>query len=102
MELAMLADEISGQEAERLGLVNRCVPIDEFEEATAAFAQRLANGPTQAYALIKELMYKSLESDLETSLKLEGELQDIAVNTADYREGVKAFLEKRSPHYHGR
>src|SRR6266566_4327957 len=102
MEMAMLADEISGQEAERLGLVNRCVPIDEFEEATAAFAQRLANGPTQAYALIKELMYKSLESDLETSLKLEGELQDIAVNTADYREGVKAFLEKRSPHYHGR
>src|SRR5438034_608261 len=102
MELAMLADEISGQEAERLGLVNRCVAIDEFEEATAAFAQRLANGPTQAYALIKELMYKSLESDLETSLKLEGEVQDIAVNTADYREGVKAFLEKRSPHYHGR
>jgi 2-(1,2-epoxy-1,2-dihydrophenyl)acetyl-CoA isomerase len=47
-------------------------------------------------------MYKSFESDLETSLKLEGELQDIAVNTADYREGVKAFLEKRSPHYHGR
>lgn len=102
MELAMLADEVSGQEAERLGLVNRCVPLDEFEEATAAFAQRLANGPTQAYALIKELMYKSLESDLETSLKLEGELQDIAVNTADHREGVKAFLEKRPPHYHGR
>ncbi len=102
MELAMLADEVSGQEAERLGLVNRCVPLDEFEEATTAFAQRLANGPTQAYALIKELMNKSLESDLKTILKLEGELQDIAINTADHREGVTAFLEKRSPHYHGK
>jgi 2-(1,2-epoxy-1,2-dihydrophenyl)acetyl-CoA isomerase len=102
MELAMLADEVSGQEAERLGLVNRCVPLDEFEEATTAFSQRLASGPTRAYALIKELMYKSLESDLETVLRIEGELQDIAINTADHREGVTAFLEKRSPHYRGR
>ena len=101
MELAMLADEVSGQEAERLGLVNRCVPLDEFEEATEAFAQRLAAGPTHAYALIKELMNKSLESDLETTLRFEGELQDIAINTADHREGVSAFLEKRHPHYQG-
>ena len=102
MELAMLADEVSGQEAERLGLVNRCVPLDEFEEATTAFSQRLASGPTRAYALIKELMYKSLESDLETVLRIEGELQDIAINTADHHEGVTAFLEKRSPRYRGR
>ena len=101
MELAMLADEVSGQEAERLGLVNRCVPLDEFEEATEAFAQRLAAGPTHAYALIKELMNQSLESDLETTLRFEGELQDIAINTADHREGVSAFLEKRHPHYQG-
>ena len=101
MELAMLADEVSGQEAERLGLVNRCVPLDEFEEATEAFAQRLAAGPTRAYALIKELMNQSLESDLETTLRFEGELQDIAINTADHREGVSAFLEKRHPHYQG-
>ena len=102
MELAMLADEVSGQEAERLGLANRCVPLNEFEEVTTAFAQRLAAGPTHAYALIKELMYKSLESDLETTLKFEGELQDIAINSADHREGVSAFLEKRPPRYQGR
>jgi 2-(1,2-epoxy-1,2-dihydrophenyl)acetyl-CoA isomerase len=102
MELAMLADEVSGAEAERLGLANRCVPLDEFEKVTTAFAQRLAAGPTRAYALIKELMNKSLESDLKTILTFEGELQDIAINTADHREGVSAFLEKRHPHYQGR
>src|SRR5947207_73238 len=71
LELSMLADEVSGPEAERIGLVNKCVPLEEFETATMALAQRLAKGPTRAYALIKELMNKSLESDLETSLRLE-------------------------------
>jgi len=102
MELAMLADEISGPEAERIGLVNKCVPVEEFEEATRAFAQRLANGPTLAYALIKKLIYTSAESDLQTSLRLEGELQDIAFETEDHQNAVVAFLQKRPPEYKGR
>ncbi len=102
MELAMLADELSGPEAERIGLVNKCVPVEEFEEATRAFAQRLANGPTRAYALIKKLIYTSAESDLQTSLRLEGELQDIAFETEDHQNAVVAFLQKRPPRYKGR
>src|SRR6266487_5710828 len=102
MELAMLADEISGPEAERIGLVNKCVPVEEFESATKSFAQRLAQGPTRTYGLIKELMNKSLESDLQSSLRLEGELQDIAFETADHREGVAAFLQKRPARFTGR
>src|SRR5215470_14102043 len=78
MELAMLADEVGGPEAERIGLVNKCVPLEEFESVVAAFAQRLANGPTCAYGLIKKQIYASAESDLQTALRLEGELQDIA------------------------
>src|SRR2546427_497 len=70
LELAMLAEEVSGPEAERIGLVNKCVPVAEFEATTKAFAQKLANGPTRAYGLIKELMNKSLESDLATTLRL--------------------------------
>src|SRR5438132_6420543 len=62
LELAMLAEEVSGSEAERIGLVNKCVPVAEFEATTKAFAQKLANGPTRSYGLIKELMNKSLES----------------------------------------
>src|SRR5947208_11615727 len=102
LELAMLAEEVSGPEAERIGLVNKCVPVAEFEAATKAFAQKLANGPTRAYGLIKELMNKSLESDLTTLLRLEGELQDKAFRTEDHREGVAAFLQKRRPNYTGR
>src|ERR1700676_4245219 len=83
LEMALLAEEVSGQEAERIGLVNKCVPVEEFESATMALAQRLANGPPLAYGLMKELLYKSAESDLQTSLQLEGELQDDAIRTAD-------------------
>src|SRR5712692_6022651 len=102
LELSMLADEVSGPEAVRIGLVNICVPLEEFEEATQALAQRLAKGPTRAYALIKKLIYTSAESDLHTSMRLEGELQDMAFETEDYQNAVVAFLQKRSPEYHGR
>src|SRR6266853_1176100 len=61
LEMAMLADEVSGPEAERIGLVNRCVPLAELDETTRALAKRLANGPTRTYQLIKELMYTSLD-----------------------------------------
>ncbi|MBV9710816.1 MAG: enoyl-CoA hydratase/isomerase family protein [Ktedonobacteraceae bacterium] len=102
LEMMLLADEISGVEAERIGLANKCVPLDEFEAFTIALAQRLAKGPTRAYGLIKELMYRSLDSDLSTSLELEGEMQDIAINTVDHHESVQAFLEKRRANYTGR
>lgn len=101
LEMALLADEVSGPEAERISLVNKCVPLEEFESFTAALARRLAHGPTRSYGLIKELMYRSIEGDLQSSLQLEGKLQDIAIATADHREGVTAFLEKRRANYSG-
>jgi 2-(1,2-epoxy-1,2-dihydrophenyl)acetyl-CoA isomerase len=102
LELAMLADEVSGPEAERLGLVNKCVPLADFEAATQALARRLANGPTRTYGLIKEMMYAALDCDLSSALKLEGEMQDQARATADHREGVEAFMKKRPPKYTGK
>jgi 2-(1,2-epoxy-1,2-dihydrophenyl)acetyl-CoA isomerase len=102
LELAMLADEISGPEAERLGLANKCVSPSEFDGAVSNLAQRLAKGPTRAYGLIKELMNQAVISDLETTLRLEGEIQDIAINTADHREGVAAFMQKRPAEFTGR
>src|SRR6266704_902737 len=101
LEMSMLADEVSGPEAQRIGLVNTCVPLEEFEEATQALAQRLAKGPTRAYALIKKLIYTSAESDLQTSMRLEGELQDMAFETEDHQNAVVAFLQKRQPEYKG-
>src|SRR5207248_4702322 len=102
LEMSMLADEISGPEAERIGLVNKCVPLAEFEETTKAFAKRLAKGPTRSYGLIKELLYKSLDMDLQASLHLEGQLQDAAFATSDHREGVDAFLHKRPAKFTGK
>lgn len=101
LEMALLADEVSGPEAERIGMVNRCVPADDLDRVTNELARRLAQGPTNTYALIKDLMYQSAEGDLATSLQLEGKLQDQAINTADHREGVTAFLQKRQAHFTG-
>ncbi len=102
MEIVLLAEDISGAEAERIGLVNRCVPLSELDKTTRALAKRLANGPTRTYQLIKELMYKSLEMDLQASLHLEGQLQEAAYATADHREAVDAFLHKRAAKFTGK
>ena len=102
MELAMLADEVSGPEAERIGLANKCVPLAEFEAATKALARRLAQGPTRSYGLIKELMYTALDCDLPSALALEGKMQDQAIMTADHRAGVEAFMQKRAPKFSGK
>ncbi len=102
LEMALLAEDISGAEAERIGLVNRCVPLSELDKTTRALAKRLANGPTRTYQLIKELLYKSLEMDLQTSLHLEGQLQEAAYATADHREAVDAFLHKRTAQFTGK
>ncbi len=101
LELSMLADEVSGPEAERLGLANKCVPAAEFDETVRKLARRLAQGPTRAYGLMKQLMNTAVTSDLETTMRVEGELQDIAFQTADHREGVTAFLQKRPPQFTG-
>lgn len=102
LELALLADEVGGVEAARIGLVNQCVPAATFEQTVAALAKRLAQGPTTTYARIKELLYRSAEVDLATSLQMEIGAQNIAINTADHREGVMAFLQKRPPQYQGK
>ena len=101
LEMALLTDEVSAVEAERIGLINKCVPVAEFEAATQALAQRLAVGPTRTYGYIKELFYSTLDQDLPAVLDLEGKLQEIALTTEDHHEGVAAFLQKRRPKYSG-
>lgn len=102
LEMALLTDEVSAVEAERIGLINKCVPATEFETETHALAQRLAAGPTRTYGYIKELFYSALDQELPAVLELEGKLQGIALTTEDHHEGVAAFLQKRQPKYSGR
>ncbi len=102
LDMSLLADEVSGVEAERIGLVTTCVPLAEFEATVAALAKRLAHGPTRSYGLIKALLYQSMDLNFQELLALEGQLQDSARETSDHQEGVNAFLQKRPARYTGK
>lgn len=100
-EHAALGQDILPEEAERVGLVNKVLPASELEAAVSELANRIARGPTRAIGLIKRTMNKALVSDLETTLEYEAYIQEIVSRSEDHREGVQAFLEKRSAQFHG-
>ncbi|TXD85390.1 2-(1,2-epoxy-1,2-dihydrophenyl)acetyl-CoA isomerase [Subsaximicrobium wynnwilliamsii] len=102
LALALLGDKISAEEAEKMGMIYKCVPTEEFETTINALALKLANMPTKALGLIKELYNQSMTNDLEAQLALESKLQIEAASTEDYAEGVAAFMEKRKPEFKGR
>lgn len=101
MALAMLGDKISAEEAEKLGMIYKVSVTDSFEEDVQKLALKLANMPTKALGMIKELFHKSMTNSLEEQLALESKLQIEAAQTKDYEEGVKAFIEKRKPNFKG-
>lgn len=101
-ELLFLGDKLEAVEAERWGLVNRVAEPDAFPQLVAELAGRLAAAPTRAIALAKRALNKAMDEDLEATLTHEAHMQELAGRSADYREGVGAFLEKRPPHYVGR
>ena len=101
LALAMLGDKISAKEAEKMGMIYKMIPLENFEEEVNKLALKMANMPTKALGLIKELFNKSMSNDLETQLTLETKLQIEASETQDYKEGVSAFIEKRTPKFKG-
>ena len=101
-EYAATGRDITAEEAERVGLVNRVAPPEKLEQATLDIARSLAAGPTRAIGLIKRALNKASHSDLDSLLEYEALLQHVASQTADHREGVAAFLEKRAAHFSGR
>ena len=100
--LQYTGDRIDGNEAFRMGIVSKVVPDDAIMEASMELASRLAKGPTQSLSLIKYLVHKSLETNLEESLALSHVAQEQARQTEDHKEAVRAFLEKRRPEFKGR
>lgn len=101
MELALLADTLDADEALRLGLVNRVVPAAELSSATDALAKRLAAGPTLAYGQIKKLLRSAFANDLRSHLDAEQAAFCACAETADFAEGLGAFLAKRPAAFSG-
>jgi 2-(1,2-epoxy-1,2-dihydrophenyl)acetyl-CoA isomerase len=100
-EMAFLNAPVSAEQALAYGLVNRVVPEAELSVAAAELAATLASGPTRALGLTKRAFYHAALSSLPDVLDYEAHLQEIAGRTEDHREGVKAFLEKRTAAYRG-
>ncbi|MTJ83633.1 MAG: 2-(1,2-epoxy-1,2-dihydrophenyl)acetyl-CoA isomerase [Telmatospirillum sp.] len=100
--LAMLGDAVTAERAETLGLIWKMVEDDRLAEEAAALARHLATQPTRGLALIKRALAASAGNSLDSQLDLERDLQREAGRTADYREGVAAFLDRRPPVFQGR
>ncbi|MGW1773185.1 enoyl-CoA hydratase/isomerase family protein [Streptomyces sp. NPDC002104] len=101
-ELMFFGDAVPAAEAERLGLVNKVVPAEALADTAREWAERLAQGPTRALALTKQLVNASLDSDRATALAAEATAQELNMGTADANEGVASFVERRTPKYLGR
>lgn len=100
-EMALLGERVPAAQALEWGLVNRVVPDDELEATSSALLERLAGGPTRAYANAKRLLNRTLYAGLPEQLDAEAEAQREQGLTGDFVEGVLAFAEKRPPSFSG-
>jgi|SRR5690625_3175157 len=102
LELAILGEKVSAQEAKKLGLATKVLNEEEFHEQVSMFSDQLADKPTKAIGLIKRYLQESWELNLDQLLEKEAYAQQIAGNTSDHKEGVEAFMTKRKPVFNGR
>ena len=101
-EMMLLGERLPAARAAEWGLINRVVADDELAGVTEALASRIARGPGLAYAGIKRLADDRAYAGLDEQLEREARLQAQLSGSADHREGVTAFREKRTPEFHGR
>ena len=99
--LAMLGERLTAEQAADWGLIWKCVEDDQLEAEIDRLARHFATAPTLGLARTKEAIYASSANTLEAQLKLERDLMRELGQSADYREGVGAFMSKRAPSFTG-
>lgn len=102
LELFLSGRVFTAQEAAAMGLITRAVPRATLADEGLALARELARGATRALGATKTLLHHGLDLDLERFLELEAQAQSLLWHTADHREGVAAFRERRPPRFMGR
>lgn len=102
MELCLLAEMVDAAEADRIGLVNRVVPVAELDATVDDFVTRLAALPPIALTSVKRLVHLGAQSTFPEALHAEGVAQAVNFTTSDTTEAMVAFLQKRSPEFRGR
>ena len=101
-ELSLLAPIIDAAEAERIGLINKVVPVDELDAAVGEWAAKLAAGPPIALAQTKALLNQAPSVTLAQALAAEAAAQTVNFSTEDTAEALQAFVQKREPKFRGR
>ncbi len=97
LALSMLGDKLGAADAERMGLIWRCVDAADLSSAATALATQLAAMPSRALATTRAAIDNAMTMPFEQALAVEATMQTALGNADDYREGVRAFLDKRSP-----
>ena len=100
-ELMFFGDDIAAVRAYEYGMVNRVVAAGDLDAALDEWAQRLAVAPTRAIAQTKTLVNRAFESDRGTAFADEADGQELVASTADFKEGIESFVERRSPDFKG-
>jgi 2-(1,2-epoxy-1,2-dihydrophenyl)acetyl-CoA isomerase len=99
MEMTLFGDKVFAAQALEWGMINKVVPDDQLMDEARAYAKRLADGPTQALAMIRDLVWQAEDNDFDSQLQAERFAQRTAGRQPDFKEGVNAFLEKRPANF---
>jgi 2-(1,2-epoxy-1,2-dihydrophenyl)acetyl-CoA isomerase len=101
-EMSTMGTKITAQQAFEWGMVNRVCKAEDLDNEVKKLTEYYSKAPTKAVGLMKKMLQRSFHSDLDTMLDYEAYCQDIAGRSEDYKEGVKAFNEKRKPAFAGK